>query len=261
MSMDGRPVGHQAPAPGRVHAHCRSAPGRVYGAGVIRTAVGLILVLLLPWLDCAHAGDEHEDWFNEPEPAAVPQVGRGELLFLSSPPEGRVLESINRLTVDRHSLESGWVDLRQCYRGLDPVSKTGIVYAYHNMRALKVESYHGIAVAQAKTTSIELEGVARGAELCVTAQVQILGHNPDGSYTLRNGPFHRRFLDGYFPMRVTLDVRFPAESLRLVALTPAARPGFEVVREAGRLHVDALFAGSLTVEVMFAPTPNSSSER
>jgi hypothetical protein len=226
----------------------------------MRTAVRLILASMLPWLDCALAGDVSEDWFNEPEPAAVPQVGQGELLFLSSRPDGRILESINQLTVDRHSLESGWVDFRQCYRGLDPVSKTEIVYAYRNMRALKVESYHGIAAAQAKSASIELEDVARGAGLCATAQVQILGHNPDGSYTLRNGPFHRRFLDGYFPMRVTLDVRFPADYLQLVSLTPAAQPGFVVVRETGRLRVDALFAGSLTVEAVFAPAVNLGSE-
>jgi len=227
------------------------------GASTVDTALRLFLVAALLWPDCAHCGDKAADWFDEAEPSAVPQVGRGELLFLASPPGDRLLESINHLTIGRSSLNDGWVDLRQCYRGLDPVSKTEIVYAYRNIRALNVESYHGIAAVQAETASIELEGVARGAGLCATAQVQILDRNPDGSYTLRNGPFLRRFLDGYFPMRVMLDVRFPAENLQLVSLTPAARPGFEVVRETGRLHVDALFAGSLTVEAVFAPAVNS----
>jgi hypothetical protein len=231
------------------------------GASAIGTVLRRLgLVAILVWLDGAHAGDEVRDWFEQTEPPAVPQVGRGELLFLASPPEGRTLESINHLTIGRHSLNDGWVDFRQCYRGLDPVPRTEIVYAYRNMRALKVESYHGIAAAQAKTASIELEDVARDAGLCATAQVQILGRNPDGSYTLRNGPFHRRFLDGYFPMHVVLDVRFPAQQLRFVSLTPTARPGFDVVQEKGQLAIDALFAGSLTVEAVFAPAGNPGSE-
>ena len=227
------------------------------GARAIGAALRLVLVAVSVWHDCAQAGDGVRNWFDEAEPPAVPQVGRGELLFLPSPPEGRILESINQLTINRHSLDNGWVDLRQCYRGLDPVPRTEIVYAYRNMRALKVESYRDIAAARAQSASIELEDVARGAELCVTAQVQILGRNPDGSHTLRNGPYNRRFLDGYFPMRVKLDVRFPAQYLQLVSLTPAARPGFEVAQEKGRLGVDALFAGSLTVEAVFAPVGNS----
>jgi len=220
----------------------------------IRTRSRALALLVLMWLADGRvtAGQEAADWFDEPPQPRVPQVSEGELQFLTSAPATRILQSLNRLSVFAHSLEDGWVGLQQCYRGLDPVPDAEIVYAYENMRGLAIQSQTGIASATARQTSIVLEGVGKDAQLCVMAEVQILRRNADGHYTLRNGPFHRRFLDGYFPMRVTLDVRFPAERLRLLSVSPPAQPGFSVVQETGRLSIDTLFAGSLTIEAVFA---------
>jgi hypothetical protein len=223
-------------------------------AKAIQRAHRSVVLLLLIWFagGRATAGQEAADWFDEPPQPGVPQVAEGELRFLTSAPASRILESLNRLSVSAHSLEDGWVGLHQCYRGLDPVPDAEIVYAYRNMRGLEIQSHKGIARATARQTSIVLEGVGRDAQLCVVAEVQILRRNADGHYRLRNGPFHRRFLDGYFPMRVTLDVLLPAARLRLLSVSPPAQPGFSVAQDPGRLSIDALFAGSLTIEAVFA---------
>lgn len=233
-------------------------------AKAIRRANRPIVLLLLIWFAGSRtaAGQEAADWFDEPLQPGVPQVAEGELRFLASAPATRILQSLNRLSVVPQSLEDGWVGLHQCYRGLDPVPDAEIVYAYKNLRGLEIQSHRGIASASVRQASIVLEGVGKDAQLCVVAEVQILRRNADGHYTLRNGPFHRRFLDGYFPMRVTLDVHFPAARLRLLSVSPAAQPGFSVAQDRGRLSIDALFAGSLTIEAVFvAAVPVSAPDR
>jgi hypothetical protein len=222
----------------------------------VRWRTALAGLLALSWLFTAQAATKGDDtaWFDEPEPPAVPQAAPGELLFFTSPPATLVLQSLNRLFIDEHSLGDGWVRMQQCYRSLDPVPDAEIVYAYSSMRGLRIESQAGIGKATAEGAGVQLEDVGKGAELCVAADVQILTHNADGSYTLRNGPFHRRFLDGYFPMRVTLDVQFPPKRLRLLSVSPVAQPGFSVAQERGRISIDSLFAGALTIEVIFAAT-------
>ena len=216
-------------------------------------ALGLLLATL--WCGNAPATDaDASNWFDEPERPSVPQAVQGELVFFAAPPDSHVLQSVNRLFIDTHSLADGWVRLQQCYRGLDPVPDAEIVYAYRDMRGLRIESQTGIASATVRGASIQLEGVGKAAELCVAAEAQMLVPNAAGNYALRNGPFHRRFLDGYFPMRVTLEVQFPAERLRLLSVSPVAQPGFSVRQDDGRLSIDGLFAGSLTIEALFAAT-------
>jgi hypothetical protein len=208
----------------------------------------------LHWLTTAAAASDEEDssWFDEPEAPAVPQVSQGELVFLSTPPDTRILQSSNQLFIDARSLADGWVRMEQCYRNLDPVPAAEIVYAYSAVRGLHIQSQAGIARATADQRRVRLEDVGQAAELCVGADVQLLARGADGSYRLRNGPFHRRFLDGYFPMRVTLDVHFPPGRLRLLSVSPTVQPGFSVAQQEGRLSINSLFAGSLTIEAVFA---------
>ena len=218
------------------------------------SCAGLLALALIVTARAAANGDDAA-WFDEPEPPAVPQAAPGELLFFASPPAPLVLQSFNRLFIDERSLVDGWVRMQQCYRSLDPVPDAEIVYTYGSMRALRIESQTGIGKATAEGDSVQLEDVAKGAELCVAAEIQILMHNADGSYTLRNGPFHRRFLDGYFPMRVVLELHFPAGRLRLLSVSPVAQPGFSVTQEHGGISIDSVFAGALTIEVVFAAIP------
>ena len=203
----------------------------------------------------AHAAQddtEFEDWFHEDAAPGVPQDREGELIFLSTSPEAGTLHSINAITVTSSSLDDGWVQVRQCYQGLDAVPAAEVVYQYRNMRALRIQSKSNIGDAFTRRQTVQLSDVQRDATLCVQFEAQIFYAQSDGRFQLRTGPFHRRFLDGYFPLHVSLELRFPSALLSYVATSPLPRPGFELEVKDEQLRIDAWFAGKLQIEVSFS---------
>jgi hypothetical protein len=195
---------------------------------------------------------ELKDWFDEDTESGVPQAREGELVFLSPPPESRTLYSMNTITITRSSLDDGWVQVRQCYEGLDAVPEAEVVYQYKNMRHLRIQSKTNISQAVIREQRVQLTDVQHDATLCIQAEAQILYPQADGSFLLRNGPFHRRFLDGYFPMHVSMDVRLPSTLLRYIGISPESQPGFKVDLNDERVSIDAWFAGTLNIEMHFS---------
>lgn len=197
---------------------------------------------------------EAEAWFEEDDAVPVPQVGAGEVMFLDSPPAGRILYSENRISLSGESVVSGWASIEQCYTGMDAVAKTEIVYRYRNMRKLRIRSLHDIRAASLTENSVRLNEVGVDASLCVQLEARILHETSDEQLILRNGPFQRKFLDGYFPMHVSLEVSFPAHALQVVDTMPRPQSGVSVTEKDGRIVIDSWFAGSLMVEIVFART-------
>ena len=97
-----------------------------------------------------------------------------------------------------------------------------------------------------------MEDIQRGARLCIKADVGILYSNNENGAVLKNGPFHRKFLDGYYPMRVSLKIRYPGSVLRFENISPEAQPGFSVMQSKNSLEIDAWFEGELRTEVKFS---------
>jgi hypothetical protein len=192
-----------------------------------------------------------EDWFEDDTQSDIPQVGQDELVFLSPPPVTKTLHSINTLSISESSLDDGWVQLKQCYEALDAVPDAEVVYRYRNIRHLRIHSKDNIGRAVARDKSVQLVDVQHDAMLCIQAEVQILYPQEDGGYVLRNGPFHRRFLDGYFPLHVSLIVKYPSALLQASDTSPASQPGFEVDLREGSVYIDTWFAGTLNTEVRF----------
>jgi len=64
----------------------------------------------------------------------------------------------------------------------------------------------------------------------------------------------RKFLDGYFPMRVSIDIKLPA-NLSFVAIEPVEQKGFKVIKEKQSLHLDAWFEGRLVTRIRFKLVP------
>lgn len=225
----------------------------------IRLPVKFLLPVALAWLTTAAPvlsdngnlfSPEAQHWLDDNDDS-VPQAGAGELIFLSDPPAGRTLHSQNILSIDGQSLAEGWVKLVQCYHGLDAVPDAEIVYRYRELRDLHVDSQRNIGKATVHGQSVQLSNVGHDATLCVGLQARILYAQPDGGFVLRNGPFHRRFLDGYFPLHVTLEVRFPEDALAYAGTQPESQPGFRVTTAPGTVAIDSWFAGTLNVEIAF----------
>lgn len=218
---------------------------------------GLLLGCLLPAC-AAIAGNvssediELEDWFNRESEPAAPQLREGEFVFLSPPPDNKTLHSINVITVTRSSIDDGWVQLRQCYEGLDAVPAAEVVYRYRKLRHLRIHSKTNIGQAVSRGQTVQLTDVRQDATLCIRAEAQILYPQADGRFLLRNGPFHRSFLDGYFPLHVSVGVQFPSALLQYLDTSPQAQPGFRVDVKGEHVDIDSWFVGKLTIEVLFS---------
>ncbi len=197
--------------------------------------------------------EQIEAWFNDDSEERALAVNEGKLEFLSEIPNKPVHHSHNTFILDNNSLQTGWVELIQCHSQLDVVPEAQIVYRYRQMKKLRIESYSGIKRTWIEGDSVQLEDIQPDARLCIRAEVRILYSSPDGSFVLKNGPFHRKFLDGYYPMQVTLIVQFPDESIRFKSVTPHRQAGLTVRRGKGKLNINAWFEGELRTEIRFTP--------
>lgn len=225
--------------------HCAAASDRRLSWLAILTLMAS-LSLLAPSLVEAASEDWPDDWPDEPDLASqVALVNEGELEFLSSTAAAGAHYHRNRIAITEASLDLGWVDLVQCHENIDPVPAAQILFRADGIRDLRIDHSRNIGNAWVDGHSIQLEDVGPRAELCIRAQSRALQSLGDGLFRLRNGPYMRRFLDGYYPMRVALTIDYPDQRLRLVGQTPVSQEGFNVASTQGGLQVDATFEGRL----------------
>ncbi|MEW5769706.1 MAG: hypothetical protein AB1831_05010 [Pseudomonadota bacterium] len=182
---------------------------------------------------------------------SVADVSDGELRFLTRLPDKPVHHHQNRITIDDASLADGWVRLQQCHTHLDVVPSSQVVYREDFVRKLRVTHAEGIGRAWVEGPSVQLADVGHDARLCIEAETRALSARSGDSYFLRNGPYMRRFLDGYYPMRVSLSVHIATPRLRFRSIDPPPQPGFSVTASAGDVDIEATFEGRLRIESRF----------
>ena len=215
------------------------------------------LCLLLPGVVAADEPGmaELERWLESdelmPPSASTDQVNEGTLVFLTQRPARQVHHHQNHLIIDADSLLSGWVRLKQCHDNLDRVPRAQIMYNQERIRDLQIITSGNIEESWVENNSVQLRNVQENARLCVRAWTRALVSNDDGSYSLRNGPFMRRFLDGYYPLRVSMQIDYAASGLQLIAMKPERQQGFDVTEQNGSLAFDAWFEGRLKTEFLF----------
>ena len=198
---------------------------------------------------------ELERWLESdemlPPSVSTDHVNEGNLVFLSRQPTKQVHHHQNHLIINAASLSDGWVRLNQCHEHLDRVPQAQIMYNKDRIRDLQIVTSGNIEQSWIEDNSVQLRNVQENARLCVQAWIRALRANADGSYSLRNGPFLRRFLDGYYPMRVSMQIEYATSGLHLVGMKPERQEGFEVTERAGFLAFDAWFEGRLKTEFLF----------
>lgn len=224
----------------------------------MRTSViiGFVLLLLNSPLSAREmTAEELEKWFAsddmQPPVLRVDDVNEGELVFLNTLPVKKVHHHQNKLTIEPQSLKNGWVKLQQCHNNLDKVSRTQILFRKEKIRQLQIVSYHNIEKAWVENNTIQLKNISANAQLCISAISQALIANEDGSFSLRNGPFMRRFLDGYYPMHVTMDIFISGTGLQLSSISPISQDGFRVWQNTEQVGYEAWFEGRLKTELRF----------
>lgn len=212
------------------------------------TARALLLAALVAG---GAAADEAEDWFERPFGPSSATVNEGSLVFLARLPDRSVHLQRNHIVIGEHSVEDGWIDLFQCHDRLDAVARSQVVFHRERSRSLRVTHAEGIGEVWVEGTTVQLRDTAPGARLCVSVESRALESDGQGGYTLRNGPYMRRFLDGYYPMHVATRVTLDTARLRYASATPAVQPGFAVWQTDRDIHIDALFEGRLVTRLMF----------
>ncbi|MGQ9685038.1 MAG: hypothetical protein ACUVT2_01855 [Thiobacillaceae bacterium] len=193
-------------------------------------------------------------WATDPDELffkGTADVNEGQLHFLTAPPDRPVHHHHNRITILDSSLEDGWVRLDQCHTNLDAVPSAEVTYRPGRVRNLRVTRAVHIEDAWVEAHSVQLRNVQHGAELCVEAETQALSVNGESSYSLSNGPYMRRFLDGFYPMRVSMTVRLDTDKLHFVESIPAEQPGFRLEQRDKEIGYDALFEGILYTVLRF----------
>lgn len=221
----------------------------------MRQYPGIIFLCLLTvsagTLSADELTPEQEQWLESDELAPPEfQLNMGELEFLERPPVKPVPHSDNTFIIDQESLNTGWLTLRQCHINLDPVPVLEVTYQYRQMEALQIIEQKNIGHARIEEQSVQMEDIRKDNRLCIEAKIRVL-YAEDDHYRLLNGPYHRRFLDGYFPYHVSLHVLYPPERLAPESVLPEAQPGFVVQHSSGRIDIDAWFEGRLMTEIVF----------
>lgn len=173
-------------------------------------------------------------------------VNEGELAFLPREPAADAARMEKRLDLAWESLDDGWAPMHQCHHNLDPAAAVQIVYNDERTRDIRITRRDGVGRAEVDGPSVQMRDIERGASLCVAAQVlAILPHPDKAGYVVDNGPFMRRFLDGYYPMQVRLEVRWPEGMLAFEESSPPAQPGLAIESNDQGVTLDAYFEGRL----------------
>ena len=181
----------------------------------------------------------------------IDRVNEGELIFLAVRPERPVHHHHNRILITTASMKDGWVTLHQCHFHPDPVGAIEIVYHRQRIRKLQILSTERINKSRGEGSSVQLSGIGPNATICIQAESQALIPLEKGGYRLKNGPFMRRFLDGYYPMHVTMEVRYPAGQLLLAGFRPSPGSSGRIEKSGGRIFWDGWFKGRLFTEFDF----------
>ena len=134
-----------------------------------------------------------EDWLNDDSDLSIDEVSEGELKFIAPITGKSILHSGSVLSITEQSLQTGWVGLQQCYRNLDPIGKTDVVYRYKNIKQLKISAAGNIGAAKVDGQTIQLEDVGASAYICVQAEVQILEKTSQDVFRVKQWPILSTF--------------------------------------------------------------------
>lgn len=177
------------------------------------------------------------------------EVNEGELRILQPRTDLHEHHHHIELKLTQESLQTGWVDMMQCHTNLDAVSALQIVFREGKVRHLRIDSYSKIAKVWVEKNTVQLEDISPDSRICLSLKTRAL--NIDGEkMVLKNGPFMRRFLDGYYPMRVSMQIEYPTQKIRYIGAKPE-NIVFRADNGSSWLEMDIRFEGRLNTVISF----------
>ncbi len=197
-----------------------------------------------------YASDPDDSWFEDDWQQKTEAVNEGQLEILQKQPDKPVHYHFNKIKISEKSIINGWVDMAQCHEHLDAVPALQIVFNKDRVRDIEIVSHRNIGRIWVEGNTVQLENIEHGSRLCLKAQTRAL-YKDKRHFVLKNGPFMRRFLDGYYPMRVRMEVEYPESKLMFVRSAPVAIAVDKTGNRKNRLEMDIWFSGQLKTEFIF----------
>jgi|GEM_PF-2687629 len=214
--------------------------------------------LLISWQVSLFAqfSEEQLQWLESEAEHPTQSVNEGQLEFISVVADKVEHEQSMQIAVTEETIDSGWALIKQCHKNLDQVEKLEIVFHRHRVRNLQVLSYENIEKAWAVVDHVKVRNIQSGSVICLQAESLIFrpvgGQDKLRIYEMVNGPFMRRFFDGYYPLTLSLGVSYPGDRLHLVSVSPEAQPGWKIRYDAGRIFLNGRFEGKLSTRIRFS---------
>ena len=218
----------------------------------------ILTCLLISWQVSLFAefSKEQLEWLESDAEHPAFEVNEGDLEFLPRPADRVEHAQTMQITLTGESIESGWAVVDQCHRNLDSVPSLEIVFHRQRVRALQVVSFRNMRHAEAAGHRVLVSDIRPDSEICLSAESKILhpvaGQRGQQIFRMVNGPFMRRFLDGYYPISLQLQVSYPQAMLEIRDVQPGSQPGWDIRYDAGRIHMNGRFEGRLKTTLLFA---------
>lgn len=203
---------------------------------------------------------QRAQWFDASglfDSQAAQSVNGGELKFV----EAHKIDTrfdyhmTNRIDFLPNSLNDGWLSLQQCHYNLDAVKALEIVYAEDKTRKLSIVSQKHIGQAKVEGSSLQLTNIQGSAQICVSAETRGLERINPQQWQLKRGPFMRRYLDGYYPMQVSLEVDWQQQPIQLSQSIPPAQLGASIQQSETYFKGVYQFEGKLQPQLNFSAKP------
>lgn len=203
---------------------------------------------------------QRAQWFDASglfDSQAAQSVNGGELKFV----EAHKIDTrfdyhmTNRIDFLPNSLNDGWLSLQQCHYNLDAVKALEIVYAEDKTRKLSIVSQKHIGQAKVEGSSLQLTNIQGSAQICVSAETRGLERINPKQWQLKRGPFMRRYLDGYYPMQVSLEVDWQQQPIQLSQSIPPAQLGASIQQSETYFKGVYQFEGKLQPQLNFSAKP------
>lgn len=204
---------------------------------VIRLLTGLAILLFSP------SGNSTDFEFLD--------INEGELEFITRPLKETPHHHSTHISITAESMKSGWIGNKQCHSNLQTVPAMEIVFRKGYVRNLDISRSENIGRVWIEDATVQLQDIKKNAVVCITGETLSFKKNGhSGNYIWTGGPYMKKYLDGYFPMKVSIAIDYPSDKLVLEKLTPLAVE-LKTVKLPGHIRLSLLFEGILELETHF----------
>jgi hypothetical protein len=178
-------------------------------------------------------------------------INEGELDFITRPLKTAPHHHSTHISITADSLTSGWIGNKQCHYNLQPVPAMEIVFRRGRVRNIEITRTENIGRAWIEEATIQLESIKKGAVICVSSEtLSIKSNGGRNRFIWSGGPYMKKFLDGYFPMKVSVAIDYPSELLALEKLFPQ-EVELKSTKLPGHIRLSVMFEGILSLETHF----------